>query len=455
MKKNDGGINMTEGAILPLLIRFTVPIMLSGLLQQLYGAMDSAVVGQFSGPDSLGAVGSTASLTNLIIAVFLGMSTGAGIIVAQLIGADDAKGVKKTVHTSIALAVVSGIFLTVAGGLLSGRLLKLMDTPPEVLPLAKTYMQIYFLGSVPSLVYNFGSGILRAAGDSRRPLEYLCAAAAVNIVFNLIFVIVFKLDVTGVAISTIMSQTVSAFLVVKRLIKTDESIRLYPKEIRFDKKTLMRVIRVGLPAGIQGSVFSFSNTVIQSTVNKFGNAAVAGCAASSGIENFVYFIMNSIALAATTYIGQNFGAAKYDRCSKGFRISVTAVTTVGIALGICLGLFKTPLLRIFTGDADALSYGAERLTVFAFTYFLCGVMDVICGTIRGYGDSLSPMLIALIGVTGSRMLWIFTVLPHRRTVLTLYLAFPVSWIITIAALCIRYALLRKTLKSKMQNTARE
>lgn len=447
MKKDNGSINMTEGAILPLILRFTIPIMLSGLLQQFYGAMDSAVVGQFSGPDALGAVGSTASLTNLIIAVFLGMSTGAGIIVAQLIGAEDHSGVKKAVHTSMALALVCGVFLMILGCAASRLMLEVMHTPDEVLPLAKTYMMIYFLGSVPSLVYNFGSGILRAAGDSKRPLGYLFIASIVNIVFNLIFVIGFDLSVKGVAISTIISQTVSAILVVRRLMKTDESIHLVPRDIKFDGKMLRRIIIIGLPAGIQGSVFSFSNTVIQSTVNTFGKAAVAGCAASSGIENFVYMIMNSVSLSATTYIGQNYGAGKQDRCEKGFKISFLLVLTVGIALGALMGIFKEPLLRIFTSDADALACGEQRLIVFAFTYFLCGVMDVICGTIRGYGDSFSPMLIALIGVTGSRMLWVYAVLPFNRVITMLYIAFPVSWIITIFALLIRYYLLRRKMRA--------
>lgn len=310
MKNKDTGFNMTNGKILPLLIKFTIPIMLSGFLQQFYGAMDSVVVGRFSGQEALGAVGATASLTNLILSVFIGMSTGAGIVIAQLIGAEDKDGTKTAVHTSVALSLVCGVFLMIFGSVASGKILALMSTPKEIFPLAKEYMFIYFLGSVPSLLYNFGSGILRASGDSKRPLYYLCVATVVNIVFNLVFVIVFKMSVRGVAISTVISQTVSAVLVLRQLIKTDEDIKLVIKDIKFDKKMLSRIIKIGLPAGIQGSVFSFSNTIVQTAVNSFGKVAVAGCTASGSVENFVYIAMNSVSLAETTFIGQNYGAGK-------------------------------------------------------------------------------------------------------------------------------------------------
>ena len=447
MKNDNSGMIMTEGKILPLLVKFTIPIMLSGFLQQFYGAMDSVVVGRFTGQEALGAVGATASLTNLILSVFIGMSTGAGIVIAQLIGAEDESGIKKAVHTSVALSLVCGIFLTGFGCMMSGRILALMNTPEDIFPLAREYMFIYFLGSVPSLIYNFGSGILRASGDSKRPLYYLFAATVVNIVFNLIFVIVFRLGVKGVAISTVISQTVSAVLVSIKLITTETEVHLNIRDINFDGKTLKRILKIGLPAGLQGSVFSFSNTVIQSTVNSFGKAVVAGCTASSGIENFVYITMNSVSLAETTYIGQNYGAGKIERCHKGFKISVALVTLGGIFLGAMLVIFKRQFIELFIKNSpETVAAGMERLTDFGYTYFLCGIMDVLCGAMRGYGDSFSPMIMALIGVTGSRMLWIFTVLPFKREVFVLFLAFPISWLVTIIPLLIKYRSMMKKMR---------
>jgi len=441
---------MTSGAVMPLLLRFTFPIMLSGLLQQLYGAVDTAVVGRFSGPEALGAIGATSSLTNLILALFIGMSTGAGIIVAQFIGAEDKKSVSQAVHTAFAFSIAGGLFLMFFGGFFSGKILQLMSVPDEILPLSKTYMTIYFLGSVPSLIYNFGAGILRASGDSKRPLYYLIVATVVNITFNLIFVIVFHLGVKGVAISTIMSQTITAILVVLRLKKTDDMVKLSINKIKFHKKMFLKIVMIGVPAGIQSSVFSFSNTIIQSTINTFGKSAVAGCAASSQVENFVYMVMNAISVASTTFISQNFGAGKFNRCSDGMKKSFVFVTAVGVMLGAALYLFKIPLLGLFTEDSDALRLGSQRLIVFAFTYFLCGIMEILSGAIRGYGDSLSPMLISLVGVAGSRMLWIFTVLPFKRAISTVYAAFPISWFITTIALSVRYVIYKKKLKERHQ-----
>ena len=450
MSKNQGGKVMTSGAVFPLLVSFALPIMLSGILQQLYGAVDSAVVGRFSGPEALGAIGATSSLTNLILALFIGMSTGTGIVVAQFIGADDEDSVSKAVHTAIAFSIAGGLFLMAFGGLFAGKILELMSVPADILPLSKLYMRVFFLGSVPSLVYNFAAGILRASGDSKRPLYFLIVATIVNITFNLIFVIVFHMGVMGVAISTIMSQTVSAVLAVLRLTKVDDVVRLDIRKIKFNKRMLVKIVMIGVPAGLQSSMFSFSNTIIQSTINSFGKSAVAGCAASSQIENFVYTVMNSISLATTTFIGQNFGAGKFDRCSNGMKKSFFFVTVVGIVLGAGLGVFKTPLLSLFTDDADALFYGGQRIIVFAFTYFLCGIMEIISGTIRGYGDSLSPMLISLVGVVGSRMLWIFTVLPFNRVISMVYAAFPISWGVTIIALLIRYKFNKKKLKERYE-----
>lgn len=446
--KKSSTVVMTSGAVLPILIKFMIPIMLTSVLQQLYGAVDSAVVGRFSGPEALGAIGATSSLTNLILSLFVGMSAGTGVIVAQFIGAEDDKSVSSAVHTSVAFGIASGLFLMIFGGIFAGKILQIMNVPEEILPLAKKYMTIFFLGSVPSLLYNYGSGILRAAGDSKKPLYFLIVAAVINVTFNLIFVIVFKMGVSGVAISTIMSQTVSAILVIKTLMKAEGGIKLYIKRIKFDKKMLLRIVKIGVPAGIQSSVFSFSNTIIQSTINTFGKAAVAGCAASSQVENFIYMILNAMSVASSTFISQNFGAGKFERCSKSMKISFVIVIILGTALGLALAIFKIPLLSIFTNDHEALMYGSQRIMVFALTYTFCAIMEIISGAIKGYGDAFSPMIISLVGVAGSRLLWIFTVLPFKRAISTVYIAFPVSWILTAIVLTVRYKFYRKKLEEK-------
>lgn len=450
MSKLSKGINMTEGSILPLLIRFTIPIMFSALLQTLYGSVDSAIVGKFAGPVYLAAVGSTSSVTNLILALFVGMSSGAGIVIAQLIGADDKEGLHKAVHTTIALSLAGGVFLTFFGVMFSKEILRLMGTPEEVLPFANLYMSIHFAGSVPTMLYNFGSGILRASGDSKNPLKFLIFTSIINVALNLIFVIAFDLHVIGVALATVICQTVSAVLVIRLLIKTDAGIKLNIRKIRFHKRMLIKIVKIGLPAGIQSSAFSFSNTVIQSTVNSFGKAAVAGCAASAQVENFVYLIMNSVSIAITTFTGQNFGAKRLDRCKKGFKISLFSVAVIGILLGVILMVGLESFIRIFTDDPEAIVYGTQRLMVIGMTYSICGIMEVLSGSMRGYGDSFSPMLICLFGVTASRMLWIFTVLPFKREIFMVYLAFPISWFITAVILLSRYVYLRKKLKREFQ-----
>ena len=304
-------------------------------------------------------------------------------------------------------------------------------------------MSIYFLGSVPSIFYNFASSVLRAAGDSKNPLKFLCVATVVNIVFNLIFVIVFDMGVVGVAVSTIMSQTVSALLVLRLLLKTNEDIKLCPKDIRFDKGILKRIIVIGVPAGIQSAAFSFSNTVIQSTLNSFGKAAVAGGTASQQIEGFLYLIMNAVSMSATTFIGQNYGAENEERCKKGFKTCMVLVVIFGVIIGLVMTLGAEFFVRMFVSEKESVAAGVERLRIIASTYFLCGIMEVISFSLRGYGDSFAPMLITVLIVPGLRVLWSFLMLPLHRTVAMLYIAFPVSWFFTIVVLIVRYIKFRK------------
>lgn len=448
MKRQENNVNLTKGAILPGLVSFMLPIMLTSFLQTLYGSVDSIIVGNFAGSEALAAVGATTSLTNLILVLFIGLSTGAGILVAQLIGADDKDAVEKAVHTSIALSIACGIFSTVFGVLFSGKILTLMSTPAEILPLSRLYMMIYFIGAVPTLIYNFGLGILRASGDSKSPLKFLIISAVIHIVFSLIFVIVFKLGVVGIASSTVISQTISAVLVLRLMLKTNESIKLTPSKIKFWKNALVRIIRLGVPTGIQSSAFAFSNTIIQTAVNSFGKAAVTGYSASTQVDVIVYMIMNSVAVASTTFIGQNFGAKQRERCERGFAVSLALVSSLGILFGSVLFFGRTLLIRIFTDDALAVSFGSQGLAVIGISYFLYGILEVVSGYLQGSGDSFSPMAITLFGIVGIRMLWIYTILPLKREWLVFCIASPVSWFITLIMLCIRYKMFKKQLIKK-------
>ena len=424
-------IDMCNGPLLSKILVYAVPLIASGILQLLFNAADMVVAGRFAGNAALGAVGATSSLINLLINVFIGMSVGTNVLVAHFYGANRKEELGQTVHTSIALSLISGVILGIAGFMLASPLLSLMGTPDDILPHAVIYMQIYFIGVPGMLLYNFGSAILRAVGDTKRPLYYLLFAGVINVLLNLFFVIVLRIGVAGVALATILSQFVSAALVIKCLMKEEGAYRLNIREIRLYPDKVIRILRVGLPAGFQGAVFSISNVLIQSSVNSFGSVAVAGNTAAQNLEGFVYNAMNSFHQTALSFTSQNMGAKKMDRVKKIMWICVGCVTVTGMLMGFAGLYFANELLSIYSTDSEVIAYGYERLLIIFSTYFLCGVMDVLVGSIRGMGYSIMPMVVSLLGACGLRVVWIFTIFAHYRTPGILYNSYPVTWMVTL------------------------
>ena len=434
MKKRSA--TMLQGPVLWGVISYTIPIILTSVLQLLFNAADLVVVGRFCGSISVAAVGATGAITNLIINLFIGLSVGAGVTVAHAIGSREETAVHRAVHTALPVALLSGVVLTIVGVALSGTFLGLMGTPETVLPLSTVYMQIYFGGITFNMVYNFSASILRAAGDTKSPLIFLTFAGIVNVVLNVIFVTVFHMNVAGVALATSISQGISAVLVVIALMRRKDACKLQLKKMRFYKTELVKLVRIGLPAGIQGSLFSISNVMIQSSVNSFGDVFMSGNAAAGNIEGFVYVIMNSFHQTAVNYIGQNVGAQQYDRVKKVLHVCLGCVCVAGLTAGVLGYSFGPQLLSIYiTDSAQAISYGVLRLSFVCLPYFLCGLMDVSTGALRGMGASLEPMIISVLGVCGLRILWVTTLfqIPALHTPQFLYLSYPVSWIITFTA----------------------
>ncbi len=446
---------MREGPILKSIIVYTVPIILTGLLQLLFNAADLIVVGWFSGSDSVAAVGATGALTNLIINLFIGLSVGAGVAVAQGMGAGNGKLTSEAVHTAVPVAVISGIFLTVIGVLFSRNFLELMGTPDgKLLRLASVYMQIYFAGMTFSMLYNFGSAILRAAGDTRSPLIFLTVAGVLNVILNIVFVALFKLDVAGVALATSISQAVSAILVLLALVKRQDACRFEFKKMHIYKNALLRMVKIGVPAGLQGSLFSISNVLIQSSVNSFGAAHMSGSAAASSIEGFCYVTMNSFHQTALNFCGQNYGAGDFRRVKRITWVCLMTVAVAGFVVGNLSYIFGRELLKIYITDSpEAINYGMERLKFMVVPYFLCGIMDTTTGSMRGIGSSVIPMIITVVGVCVMRIVWIYTVfaLPQYHTFSGLFISYPISWLLTFAALFISFTVVMRRKEKKANN----
>lgn len=446
--------NMLQGPLLKNIILYTIPIILTSWLQLLFNAADLVVVGQFDGSNSLAAVGATGAITNLIVNLFIGLSVGAGVSVAHGLGSDDDTAVHRTVHTAIPTAVVSGLALTVIGVSFSEQFLTWMGTPENVRPLSTVYMQIYFGGMVFNMVYNFAASILRAAGDTKSPLVFLGIAGVINVVLNLIFVIVFRMNVAGVALATAISQAVSAVLVVRTLMRRTDACRLELKMLRIYKPQLMKMIRIGLPAGVQGSMFSISNVMIQSSINSFGDIVMSGNTAAGNIEGFVFTAMNAFHQTAVNFTGQNVGARQYDRVKKILFTCLGCVTVTGIVLGTAMYGFGPQLLSIYITDSQAaIEYGLIRMSYICAVYFLCGLMDVSTGALRGMGASTVPMIISVLGVCGIRLLWIGTVfqVPRFHTPNCLYLSYGVSWVITFLAQFVAFWLVYKKHKKRAES----
>lgn len=441
---------MTEGPLLKKILLYTFPIILTGILQLLFNAADLVVVGRCCGRLSVAAVGATGAIINLITNLFIGLSVGAGVTVAHALGAGHREDVSRTVHTAIPTAMISGLILTVVGVVGSKIFLRLMGTPSDVIDLSTTYMRIYFCGITASMVYNFGSAILRAAGDTKSPLYFLTAAGIVNVILNLIFVIVFNLNVAGVAIATTVSQIISAILIIWALMKRTDACKLSLKKMKLYRQQFMKILQIGFPAGIQGSLFSISNVIIQSSINSFGSIAVSGNSAAGNIEGFVYMSMNSYSQTSVNFTGQNHGAGKLERLKKIMLICLVSVFLTGFTLGILARLFGKPLLSIYIpGDKEAIRYGLIRMTYICIPYFLCGLMDVTTGLIRGIGYSVLPMIITIVGVCGLRIVWIYTIfrIPKYHTLQNLYLSYTISWTITfITELIVFLVLLRRLQK---------
>jgi len=446
--------DMCEGPLISRIILYTIPIILTGILQLLFNAADLVVLGNCCGSIYVGAVGATGALINLMVNLFIGLSVGAGVTVAHGLGSGRNDDVSRTVHTAIPTAFICGAGLTVVGLFFSESFLRFMDTPEDVLPLSATYMKIYFCGTVASMIYNFGSAILRAAGDTKGPLYFLTAAGILNVALNLFFVIVLKMNIAGVALATAISQFLSAGLIIRALMIRDDVCRLELGKMRIYKRQLKRILQIGFPAGIQASLFSASNVIIQSSINSFGSVVMSGNAAAQNIEGFVYTSMNSYSQTALNFTGQNFGAGKLDRIRKIMWICLVSVFCTGAALGLIAFAFGRPLLGIYIKDSEkAVDYGMVRIAYIMLPYFLCGLMDVTTGLIRGLGSSVLPMLITVMGVVGIRLGWIYIVfrIPEYHSIKSLYLSYAISWSATFLTELVVFIVLLQKQKRKLRN----
>ncbi len=428
-------IDMLNGPLFFKLLLFSLPIIASSFLQLFFNAADLIVVGNFGADKELavGAVGATSSLTSLLMALFLGLSVGAGTAVAMAVGAKRDEDASRIVHTAIVTAFFAGLFMAAVGWVISPHLLLLMNTDAAILPLSTLYMRIYFLGAPATLLYNFGFSIMRTLGDTRRPLIYMCVAGVINLLLNLFLVIVCNLSVAGVAIATVTSLCVSAFLVLRAMMRYENACRLELGKLSFSPRHFADMMRIGVPAGIQSMVFGLSNTLLQASINSFGAAATAGGAAAASLESFCYVAMNSVSQAATAFSGQNYGAGKYGRIKRVIGCCLILVTLVGLLVSGTMMLFKEQFVGAYLPDApDSLPYAYERMEAVMMFYFLCGIMEIFLGGLRGLNVSFLPMVATIAGVCGLRLLWIFTVfpLPTFHTIGGLFLCYPISWIVT-------------------------
>lgn len=437
-------IDMLHGPLAGKILLFALPLMLSSLLQLLFNAADVVVVGRFAGKEALAAVGSNGSLINLFINLFIGLSVGTNVVIARDLGAGKPENVRRSVHTSITLALIGGLVLMIAGVTLSRQMLELMSSPPDVIDLAALYLRIYFLGMPGNLLYNFGAAILRAQGDTRRPLYYLTAAGVINVVLNLIFVVPLKMSVAGVALATIISQYVSAFLVVLTLIREEGVMHLDLKALSMDWRTVKRILRVGLPAGLQSTLFSISNVVIQSSINSFGSSVVAGSSAASNIEGFIYPCTNAFHQAALTFISQNFGAGEVKRVNRISVLCLAYGACFSLVLGNLIHFFGAPLTALYApGEPEVIAQAVIRLGYVAAFHFLCAFMDIMVGILRGLGHSVVPMIVSLVGSCAFRLVWIATVFQTYTTPACLYVSYPISWAITALAHITFFLAIRK------------
>lgn len=451
-QKKSYEMNMCEGPLAGKMLIFTIPLIFSGILQLLFNAADTIVVGRYAGSQALAAVGSTTSLINLLVNMFMGLSVGANILISRYYGAKREEDIRKTVHTSITVAALGGVLLAVLGNTFAKPLLVLMGSPADVVDLAAIYVKIYFMGMPVIMVYNYGAAILRAIGDTKRPLYYLTIAGVVNVILNLFFVVKLEMSVAGVALATVISQCVSVALLLRCMCQMEGSCRLELKKLGIHKEKAVLLLRHGLPAGLQGSVFSFSNVLIQSSINSFGSIAMAGSSAAANIEGFIYTAMNSFQQTALCFTSQNLGGGKHDRITKVLRNSILMVSFVGIVMGCGCYLFGEELLRVYSSDPEVISYGLIRFRWIGIPYFLCGIMDALVGMLRGLGYAIVPMAVSIIGACGFRIVWIATVFARFHSLDVLFSSYGISWILTGGTHFICFMIVWGRLKKKLTDS---
>lgn len=454
MKNNKYEIDMCNGTIMDKLVSFSLPLMLSGILQLMFNAVDIIVVGQFTGSEALAAVGSTTALIAVFTNLFIGISLGANVLAARFYASGKNKEMSETVHTAIALAFVSGMIMAVVGLLFSRLALEIMGTPDNVIDQSTLYMRIYFLGMPFFMLYNYGAAILRAVGDTRRPLMFLVVAGVTNAVLNMILVIVFHLGVAGVAIATIISQLISCILVLRCLYMTDSSYQLRFSRLCMKKFYLVQIFQVGIPAGVQSTVINISNALLQSSVNSFGSTAMAGYTAANNILGFLYASVNAVTQACMSFTSQNYGVGKYKRMDRVLLDCGILSFVIALVLGCGSYMCGGEILKVYTEDPEVIRCGVEILSITTVPYFLCGIMDLFPGALRGMGHSGVPMILSIIGTVGTRIVWIFWIFPQHRSLYTLFISYPASWFITIVLQVICFVFVRQTVHGQLKGTGK-
>lgn len=449
VKRNE--MDMTTGPLMKKLVAYAVPVVITGILQLLFNAADVIIVGRYAGRTALAAVGSTTSLINLIVNLFMMTSIGVNVAVARYYGAHEPMEVSKTVSTAMTMSVIIGLFVGIFGIAASRPMLVLMESPADVLDQAALYLRIYFMGIPAFMVYNFGAAVLRAVGDTQRPMKFLTIAGIINVILNLITVVGFKMGVAGVAIATAVSQYVSAAFIVMSLVTTESCLHLEVKELRIYKDKLVEILRIGLPAGLQSLLFSITNVMIQASVNTFGSTIMAGSSAASNIDGFIYTAMNAVTQTAMAFTGQNMGARKYERIGRILGRCILLVTLVGGIMGVLCSLFRNGLINIYAnGDPEVIYWGAQRMLIVALPYFIFGISDTIVGVVRGMGNSTLPMIISIFGVCAFRVLWLYTAFAAEPTFAMLMLGYPVSWTVTLLGQGLCYLLTKKKIIARYE-----
>ena len=454
LSKNKYEIDMCNGTIMDKLVSFAIPLMVSGILQLMFNAVDIIVVGRFSGSQALAAVGSTTALINVFTNLFIGVSLGANVLAARFYAAGKAKEMSETVHTSVTLALISGVAMAVVGLVFSRWALEVMGTPADVIDQSTLYMRIYFLGMPFFMLYNYGAAILRAVGDTRRPLMFLVVAGVTNAVLNMILVIVFHLGVAGVAIATIISQLISCILVLRCLYMTDSSYQLRFSRLCMKKFYLVQIFQVGIPAGVQSTVINISNALLQSSVNSFGSTAMAGYTAANNILGFLYASVNAVTQACMSFTSQNYGVGKYKRMDRVLLDCGILSFVIAFVLGCGSYMLGGEILKIYTEDPEVIRCGVEILSITTVPYFLCGIMDLFPGALRGMGHSGVPMILSIIGTVGTRIVWIFWIFPQHRSLYTLFISYPASWFITIVLQVVCFVFVRRTVHGQLKGTGK-